>query len=1334
MNSIVGKVSNLLLIIITLFVSIMYPTPEVIVGDTSVEKQPDSSWAVSSSKYFKVNEENLPVYDNRTGELVEVGQLTKDQVYPRVSDYGANWHKIQYGDIYGYVYAPSTSPADEGTLKNENTNYSSQERNFTALEDVVVYDNTSTELVPFGVINKGTEYPIVSDYGNWWRVLLSDRVGYVHKDAVQVNFKTSDKYFKVSTDNLPVYDNRSGSLVKVGELTKGQVYPRISDYGPNWHKIQFGNIYGYVYADDTEGATGQALKNENKTYSNTERTFTPIEDITVYDNTSGRLVPFGELTKGTEYPIVSDYGNWWRVLLSDRVGYVHKDAVKRNFISEDRFFRVLTGDLSIYDNRSGELIEVGTLTKGQVYPRISDYGPNWHKIQFGNITGYVYSKDTESVSGNSLKNIANNYEALQREITPLVNTPVYDNTSGKLVQFATLKEGKSYPKVKDYGNWWTVVVAGREGYVLKENVKHNFLPGDKFFKVTSKDLPVYDNQGSSLKKIGELRKGQTYPIVSDYGNWWRIQFGDIYGYVHKSGTEYGVKSSIENLNTEYSTSNSKKILTQTNVEVFDNSGGELVPFGELEEGTIYPIAFDYGNWWGIVYSDRVGYISKNNANIFKNDVQAFKTMQDTSLLVKKSGELTPIATLLKGHIFEVYEDYGNWYKVSFGDDIGYVWKEATIPNNTESFTNETPIKFVSTIKETKLYKEQNSKNPVATITGAQQIPIFNNQSEQWIKTMIAGKTVYIDNNYVIDTADYNFNNDENKNIEVIKQHLFDSPFVNDNKNTEINETISAADLILENKILFPDYCRDPIKNDCPMDYTNGINWVSGEGVKEEDQNSFLRQLHGMFFINDLAEAYRMTNNSSYIEKGYEIIQDWKINNPYENPKHYMAWHDEGTARRLSAMVNLFDAGNDVLTQTQKSELFIIMLQHAELLASDNFYSLNTNHGMFQDEALIVYSKYFYDIEVLDEYYQLAVQRLENYFDSLISEDYVHLEHSPSYHEVIAGAIRSYATTIQEFGDNDIANKFFNKYHNMVDYATHVIKPDGNWPLIGDTYVHKKNPSKYMWQDDPYYLYASTKGEHEKGLQPKVTNKVYEDAGYAIFRDKWSNTGDGTYMFFTAAYHTDYHKHSDDLSLWIYNNEDIITESGPYSYLLTEQTTKYAYSSYAHNTLIVDDEGLPRVDGKFNSTYIEEYDLSNENLPSVTGVNERYEGVKHKRSVTYDKINQLIEVNDNITSKNDHNYKLLWHLAPNVIPKINNEENKVLLQKNGETVMEMRITGIDNTNIEINSVFGDEDPIYKSWFFEYNNQTKNLEKLNTYTLIVENNGSNSYIKTSFDLLK
>src|SRR5690606_17926009 len=113
-------------------------------------------------------------------------------------------------------------------------------------------------------------------------------VGYVSKKEVEVQFTKSDKYFKAET-NLPIYDNRSGKLVKVGEVQKGEVYPRVSDYG-NWHRIQFGNIYGYVSKSGTTLATGREIKNLNRNYKHQSRTFKPINRVTVYVNTSGKLV------------------------------------------------------------------------------------------------------------------------------------------------------------------------------------------------------------------------------------------------------------------------------------------------------------------------------------------------------------------------------------------------------------------------------------------------------------------------------------------------------------------------------------------------------------------------------------------------------------------------------------------------------------------------------------------------------------------------------------------------------------------------------------------------------------------------------------------------------------------------------------------------------------------------------------------------------------------------------------------------------------------------------------------------------------------------------------
>ncbi|MGY4113396.1 glucosaminidase domain-containing protein [Aeribacillus sp. SP014] len=618
-----------------------------------------------NDKYFEVLEDNLPVYDNRTGKLVKIGELKKGQVYPRVSDYG-NWHRIQFSDYYGYVKKSETKPANGTSIKNENKSYKNSSKSFKAIENVTVYDNTSGKLVPFGTIEKGKEYKIASDYGNWWRIIFSGRIGYVQKSAVQLPFSQQDKYFEVLEDNLPVYDNRTGKLVKIGELKKGQVYPRVSDYG-NWHRIQFSDYYGYVKKSETKPANGTSIKNENKSYKNSSNSFKAIENVTVYDNTSGKLVPFGTIEKGKEYKIASDYGNWWRIIFSGRIGYVQKSAVQLPFSQQDKYFEVLEDNLPVYDNRTGKLVKIGELKKGQVYPRVSDYG-NWHRIQFSDYYGYVRKDSTRPANGSLIKNKNSSYKSNGRKITPIQKITVYDNSSGKLVPFGVIEKGKEYKIASDYGNWWLIVYSDRIGYVKKSEAIAEFYKNDRYFEVIKDNVPVYDNRTGKLVKVGELKKGQIYPRVSDYGNWHRIQFSDYYGYVQKSSTNYPTqKVVLPSENTQYTHSKSGFTATKT-ITIYDNKQiqGKLVPFGEITEGAHYQIAFDYGNWWGIIYAGRVGYVKKDDTNVkYTSYSRSF-----TEVLQKQMAVSPQIAsTEINGYVLSTaFKSIQNGYGIVSGNN------------------------------------------------------------------------------------------------------------------------------------------------------------------------------------------------------------------------------------------------------------------------------------------------------------------------------------------------------------------------------------------------------------------------------------------------------------------------------------------------------------------------------------------------------------------------------------------------------------------------------------------------------------------------------------------
>jgi len=410
------------------------------------------------------------------------------------------------------------------------------------------------------------------------------------------------KFFKVSTNNVSVYDNSTGKLVKVGQLVKGQVYQIDSIVG-NWHRIKFGNIYGYVWKEATEPADASSLKNINKGEKNSGRTITALTTLTVYDNTSGSLVPFGTIEAGKEYPIISKTGNWYKIDYAGRIGYIYASAAKLSFASSDQYFKVLENNVSVYDNSSGKLVKVGSLTKGQVYPIVSIVG-NWHRIKFGNIYGYVWKEATEPADASSLKNINKGEKNSGRTITALTTLTVYDNTSGSLVPFGTIEAGKEYPIISKTGNWYKIDYAGRIGYIYASAAKLSFASSDQYFKVLENNVSIYDNSSGKLVKVGSLTKGQVYPIVSIVGNWHRIKFGNIYGYVWKDATEpvFSFDSSL--INKAKNSGRGFKALT--NLTVYTRGNSDY--FGVIDKDVTYPYIKKTGNWYEIDFAGRTGYV------------------------------------------------------------------------------------------------------------------------------------------------------------------------------------------------------------------------------------------------------------------------------------------------------------------------------------------------------------------------------------------------------------------------------------------------------------------------------------------------------------------------------------------------------------------------------------------------------------------------------------------------------------------------------------------------------------------------------------------------------
>ena len=71
-------------------------------------------------------------------------------------------------------------------------------------------------------------------------------------------------------------------------------------------------------------------QNVNLSYVNTNTTIMTKVDVDVFDNTSGSLVPMAILKANYRYPVIADSGNFWKVDVGGRIGYVAKVRVEED--------------------------------------------------------------------------------------------------------------------------------------------------------------------------------------------------------------------------------------------------------------------------------------------------------------------------------------------------------------------------------------------------------------------------------------------------------------------------------------------------------------------------------------------------------------------------------------------------------------------------------------------------------------------------------------------------------------------------------------------------------------------------------------------------------------------------------------------------------------------------------------------------------------------------------------------------------------------------------------------------------------------------------------------
>lgn len=420
-------------------------------------------------------------------------------------------------------------------------------------------------------------------------------------------------------------------------------------------------------------------------------------------------------------------------------------------------------------------------------------------------------------------------------------------------------------------------------------------------------------------------------------------------------------------------------------------------------------------------------------------------------------------------------------------------------------------------------------------------------------------------------------------------------------------------------------------------------------------SSWCFYFHSLDMVGYLMNAYEKTPSQTYLKKAKWYIDSWMAANPSpQNQASLFAWDDHSTANRVTNIIYFWHyyQGSSIYDKVFAKKLMNLLQKHGDFLADDTNYTKGNNHGIFQDRSLIELALLFPDMKNSPYWYDKAMDRLLIHVKNDVTKSGIHKEHSPSYHSLVLTLFKDINHFITQYNIQEI--ELSKKISKMEEYVAYLAKPDGVLPIIGDsdpTDIYLLDQSTISNETLHYVLSKGAQGEKTKN------NVFYPDGGIAIFRNGW-NIQNPLYVIFTAAYHSNVHKHADDLSfLLTYGKTDFFVDSGKYSYNETEKYRKYFRSTLAHNTITVDNKSYSLTKEQVNKSRMDQYKTAT-NYSYVTGSHDLYTGVTINRTVIYLKKMDSVLIRDVIGSDKKHTYSETFNIGKDV--QITSATNKTFI--------------------------------------------------------------------------
>ncbi len=265
---------------------------------------------------------------------------------------------------------------------------------------------------------------------------------------------------------------------------------------------------------------------------------------------------------------------------------------------------------------------------------------------------------------------------------------VREKASSQSKLLGTAKKGETYDVIGVFGSWVKIDFEGKEGYVYNTYIKIEGEPDDT--AITGKvgtivnvknSANVREKATSSSKLLGTAKKGATYKVLAKAGNWVKIQYtSDTEGYVYKSY----IKLMSENWDDPVPVDgkNAKIVNCRKMVNVREQATSKSKLLGTAKKGKTFKALAIEGNWVKIQYkSDTEGYVFKKYVKLYtpeepiERKTGTIKCNTHVNIRAKATKNSKLLGTATNGETFTVKGKSGNWIKIDFNGETGYVYKK-----------------------------------------------------------------------------------------------------------------------------------------------------------------------------------------------------------------------------------------------------------------------------------------------------------------------------------------------------------------------------------------------------------------------------------------------------------------------------------------------------------------------------------------------------------------------------------------------------------------------------------------------------------------------------------